>query len=82
MDALVERLDAHGAWLASSGELTRRRRARVEGRVRDAVKQRLLILTWRDGPAGEILASSLPDLESGETTPYAVAARIVRAVAG
>jgi len=82
VDELVERLDAHGEWLASSGELGRRRRARLEERVRDAVKQRLLIRTWRDGPAGEILASSLAELESGQTTPYVVAARIVRAVVG
>lgn len=82
LDELVERLDAHGHWLASSGELGRRRRARLEERVRDAVNQRLLIRTWRDGPAGEILASSLAELQSGATTPYAVAARIVRAVAG
>jgi LAO/AO transport system kinase len=82
VDELVARLDGHAEWLGTSGELARRRRARLEERVRDAVKQSLLLRVWRDGEGGEILASSLPALESGKTTPYQVAARIVRAVAG
>jgi LAO/AO transport system kinase len=82
VDELVARLDGHRAWLESSGELGRRRRARLEERVRDAVKQRLLVRTWREGPGGEILADSLDALERGETTPYEVAARIVRATVG
>lgn len=82
VDELVERLDAHGRWLESSGELARRRRARLEERVRDAVKQQLLLRTWRDGPGGELLTSSMEALERGTTTPYEVAARIVRAAVG
>jgi LAO/AO transport system kinase len=82
VDELVERLDAHGRWLESSGELVRRRRARLEERVRDAVKQQLLLRTWRDGPGGELLSASMEALESGKTTPYEVAARIVRAAVG
>jgi LAO/AO transport system kinase len=82
MDPLVAALDAHAAWLAGSGELARRRRARLEERVRDAVKQRLLARAWREGSGPSILESALPGLERGETTPYEVAARIVRATAG
>lgn len=82
VDALVERLDAHAEWLDASGQLARRRRARLEERVRDAVRQRLLARAWREGPGAEILASSMVALESGETTPYEVAARIVRASVG
>jgi LAO/AO transport system kinase len=81
-DELVARLDVHREWLEVSGELAKRRRARLEERVRDAVKQRLLARTWRGGPGPEILESSLPALESGGTTPYEVAARIVRATVG
>jgi LAO/AO transport system kinase len=82
VDELVGRLDGHGAWLESSGELTRRRRVRLEERVRDAVKQQLLVRTWREGPGAELLAASMAELERGTTTPYEVAARIVRASAG
>jgi LAO/AO transport system kinase len=82
VDELVERLDAHQSWMEASGELAHRRRARLEERVRDAVRQRLLAQVWREGPGGEILESSLAGLESGSTTPYEVAARIVRASAG
>jgi LAO/AO transport system kinase len=82
VDELVERLDGHQSWMEASGELARRRRARLEERVRDAVRQRLLAQVWREGPGGKILESSLEDLEAGRTTPYEVAARIVRASAG
>ncbi len=50
MDELVERLDDHADWLRSSGELARRRRARLEERVRDAVQQRLLVRVWQESP--------------------------------
>jgi LAO/AO transport system kinase len=82
MDALVEGLAAHGAWLASSGELERRQRARLEERVRDAVLQRLLALTWQESEGRDILEESLEALRTGEATPYEVADRIVRAVGG
>lgn len=76
---LVARLEAHAAWLESSGELARRRRARLEQRVRDAVQQALLLRTWQ-GPGRDLLRDSLPALEKGEVTPYQVAARIVAAI--
>jgi LAO/AO transport system kinase len=82
VDELVGRLDYHAEWLESSGELARRRRARLEERVRDAVKQRLLVRTWREGPGDALLADSMAELERGTTTPYEVAARIVRASVG
>lgn len=79
---LLAALDAHAAWLEETGELTRRRRARLEERVRDAVQQSLLLRVWQDGVGGAILEESLDDLDAGEVTPYEVAARIVRAAAG
>jgi LAO/AO transport system kinase len=82
VDELMGSLDSHAEWLESSGELARRRRSRLEERVRDVVKQRLLLRAWREVQGEEILESSLPALESGEATPYEVAARIVRAAVG
>ncbi len=82
MEELVDRLDRHGAWLEASGELERRQRARLEERVRDAVLQRLLALTWQESEGRDILERSLDALRAGEATPYEVADRIVRAVGG
>ena len=82
VEDLLKRLDGHAAWLESTGELARRRRARLEQRVRDAVQQALLLRTWHDGEGAAILTASLPALEAGRETPYQVAARIVRATAG
>ena len=78
VDALIVTLDAHRAWLDESGELSRRRRGRMSGRVREVVRRRLMERVWRDGPGQAILQESLSELESGATTPYQVAARIVR----
>ncbi|MFW5952051.1 MAG: methylmalonyl Co-A mutase-associated GTPase MeaB, partial [Gemmatimonadota bacterium] len=80
LDTLVDGLDRHAAWLAGSGELERRRRARLEERVRDAVQQRLLVRTWKEGDGQAILEAVMPALSAGETTPYEVADRIVRSI--
>ena len=77
VDRLVAALDVHRAWLRDSGELTRRRRERMAERVREVVRRRLMERVWREGPGGSILQESLSELESGATTPYQVAARIV-----
>ena len=82
LDELMDGLRGHAAWLRSSGELERRRRARLEERVRDAVQQRLLVRAWQEGRGGEILEDSLDALVSGELTPYEVAARIVHDIEG
>ena len=79
IEELVQALDRHTSWLEESGELVRRRRARLEQRVRDAVHQQILARVWQTGRGAEILAESMPELESGEATPYEVAEKIVRA---
>ncbi|MCI0435376.1 MAG: hypothetical protein L0271_17295, partial [Gemmatimonadetes bacterium] len=75
-------LDRHRAWLDESGKRAERRRARLALRVRDEVDRRLRELAWREGPATGELEAALPLLESGATTPYEVARRIVDAVLG
>lgn len=82
VDGLVETLDRHRAWLSESGELGRRRRSRLASRVRDAVERRLSALAWRERGGEGALEAAMPELVSGEATPYEVAERIVRAVAG
>jgi LAO/AO transport system kinase len=74
---LTATLDRHRDHLRESGELSRRRQARLAERVRAVVERRLQRLAWRMGPGEEILEGSLTELESGELSPYAVADRIV-----
>jgi len=73
---LAEALDRHSAWLAASGELTRRRRARLAERVRDEVDRRLRRRVWVEQGGQASLEAALQDLESGRITPYEVADRI------
>ena len=68
--------------LEASGELVRRRRARLAERVRGVVARELNRITWTEKAGAEILDASLDALESGATTPYEVAVRIVRATVG
>ncbi len=78
VDRLLAALDVHRAWLADSGELSTRRRGRMAERVREVVRRRLMEQVWREGHGESILLESLSELESGATTPYQLAARIVR----
>jgi len=77
---LLETLDRHRGYLEQSGELSVRRQRRLEERVRAVVERRLQTFVWVEGAGKDILEESLPELESGELSPYAVADRIVRAL--
>lgn len=80
VEELVDTLERHRVYLEESGELSLRRQRRLADRVRGVVERDLLRLAWEQGPGQEILAEALPMLESGEESPYSVAARIVRAL--
>jgi LAO/AO transport system kinase len=79
IDELVERLDEHWAWLASTGELARRRTARaaaeIEAIALTALRERLGDL--HQGTALDTLAASVV---AGETDPYAAADALVAGV--
>ena len=77
VDELARTLDRHRVYLEDSGELSRRRQARLAERVRAVVERRLQRMAWRSGRGEEILDASLAALETGETSPYAVAEEIV-----
>jgi LAO/AO transport system kinase len=79
IDELLTTLDAHRVYLQESGELSRRRRHRLEERTRAAVDRELRLLAWRRGPGEAMLREALPQLESGSQSPYSVAASIVAA---
>ena len=80
IDELARTLDRHRGYLEASGELSRRRQARLAERVRAVVERRLQRMAWVSGRGEEILAASLPGVEAGELSPYQVAERIVEEI--
>ncbi len=82
IDALAGALDEHWRWLAESGTLAKRRRERLARRVRETVERALARVTWEERGGDAMLAEAMDALEAGETTPYEVSARIVRAALG
>jgi LAO/AO transport system kinase len=80
IDELMATLERHRVYLQESGELSRRRQRRLGERVRAVVERDPKILAWRKGAGEEILQDSLAQLESGDESPYSVAARIVRSL--
>lgn len=78
VEELMATLDRHSVYLEESGELSRRRRRRLSERVRAVVERDLRRMAWEAGRGEEILEDALPALESGDESPYTVAARIVR----
>lgn len=79
VDDLLETLEQHRGYLKESGELERRRAARLEERVRGLVDRELRRRVWEVGEGEGILSSAAAELAEGES-PYAIAARIINAV--
>jgi LAO/AO transport system kinase len=79
---LAESIVSHARWLDDTGERVRRRRQRLGERVREQVTRGLERLAWEQSGGAALLDESLPALERGDLTPYALAARILHAVRG
>jgi len=77
---LVKAVDAHRAWLETSGELRTRRRARARGRVRDVVDRELRRVAWSSPETSARLDAGLDEIEAGAATPYSVARGILGAL--
>jgi LAO/AO transport system kinase len=80
--AVAEALDRHRAWLQSSGELARRRAARLADRVREVVARSVNQRVWIEKDGEAILRQAMPEIAAGTLTPYEAAARIVGAGLG
>jgi LAO/AO transport system kinase len=76
---LVEKLDEHWAWLASSGELARRRTARAAGEI-EAIALTALRERLGDLHAGTALDALAAEVVAGKTDPYAAADELVEGV--
>ena len=70
---LLSAIDRHFGYLERSGALVARRRARLRERVVDVAEQRVRRRLWTDAATAEWIDERIPELESGTTTPYAVA---------
>lgn len=70
---LIGAIDRHFAYLERSGELRRRRRARLRERVVEVVEDKVRSRLWRDQATNAWIEAQLPDLERGSLTPYAAA---------
>ncbi len=80
VDELLEAIVAHGRHIASSGELERRREARVHARIRDVVERRLRRRAERFLAADDELAERVAAVRRGRATAYGVADAIVAAI--
>ncbi len=75
--ALAEGLDRHYAWLAETGTLGARRRARLTARTRDVVDRAMHRWVWGETEAERRVAERLDAMAAGTTSPYEVASAIV-----
>ena len=70
---VVSAVDRHFHYLERSGELHKRRRARLRRRVVEVVESRVRRRLWTDAPLVAWLDEQLPSLEAGQQNPFEVA---------
>ena len=74
--SLVDAIERHAAYLASSGELGRRRRERLERHTRRVVERALHARVWNaEGEA--MLREGIIQVAGGATSPYQLAQAIL-----
>jgi LAO/AO transport system kinase len=73
IEGLIDALDRHYTYLEASGELRMRRRRRLRERVVETAEDRVRRRLWGDADTNAWIDAQLPELESGATTPFAVA---------
>ena len=79
---LIEALERHFRYLSASGELSRRRRARWRAQILEVAEQRLRRRVWGDAHIRAFIEESLPNVESGSSTPFGIAEELLRRAAG
>jgi LAO/AO transport system kinase len=75
--ALVEVIEQHARFLEESGELIRRRRARLERHTREVVERSLRQRVWQDSGGEAKLVEGLEQVVQGRSSPYQLAREIV-----
>ncbi len=77
VDELVAALEAHHAWLESSGMLAERRRKRLLQRTREVVERATRRWVWEETGAERQILERLDDIVAGRLSPYDVAGQLV-----
>src|SRR2546429_8740497 len=75
---LVAALDRHHAYLATSGKLDERRKRRLAARTRAVVNRAIRQWVLDETQAEELLARRLDEVAAGTTSPYEVAAEVLK----
>jgi LAO/AO transport system kinase len=70
---IADAIERHFRYLERSGELRRRRRARLRERVMEVVEQQVRQRLWQDAETLAWLDTQLDGLEAGTLVPFAVA---------
>jgi len=78
VDEVVEKIDAHRAWMESTGELTRRRVRRARDEI-EAIAVTALRERWGDVHACTELDDLAEKVASGDSDPYAAAEVLLEA---
>lgn len=73
IEDVVTAVDRHFQYLMRSGDLHRRRRARLRRRVVEVVESKVRRRLWADAPLNAWLDDQLASLEAGERNPFDVA---------
>jgi LAO/AO transport system kinase len=82
VDAVLEAVSQHQAYLEASGELVVRRRARAARRVKDVVERNMSRRTWSDPTTQGRVSAGIDAIARGEATPYSVARDVVDGLMG
>ena len=78
VDALSDALGRHFDYLERSGRLRVRRRQRLREQVVEVVERDVRRRLWSDRATSEWLDAQLAAIESGESTPFEIAAELLR----
>jgi LAO/AO transport system kinase len=75
--AVVEALEGHWNWLEQSGDLRERRRRRLLDRTRQVINRSVRSWVWAETDADRIIEERLVRIETGQLSPYEVAAEVL-----
>ncbi len=77
VDEVLDALARHRRYLAASGQLAERRRARLRERVVEITDEKLRRRLWGDADTGAWLDGQLLAVQGGAATPFAVADALI-----
>ena len=76
VEAVAALIESHRSFLASSGELARKRKARLRNRIRELIDAQLQVDFW-NAERSEELERAIEAVLNHELTPYDVASRLL-----